>query len=575
MKWVLNFNKKNKWKYHLSNILLIFFDSLGFIGPILVGYLVDEGIMKQNEKVIIPVAIFAVIFTIIKTLGSYLSVIQLDKVGALYEKSIKEKCYDKFQSLDIDEFQSLNKGELLTVFTEDARMANRYISYFFKTAIALSLSAAASIIVCFFISVKLTIAVLIVIPIITGLSYLYLKVSNKNYKAHRKNLSKLNGYIRDNIEGNKVVRTFAKENTEYESMTSLNSKLKDNVIELNTKNYLYFGVINFFSNFTIVIFILVGGLFLIKGEISVGQFIMFETLIGIIKEPFIQLGELMDRHQRFKISQKKIIDFLNVTPKVVNEGKEKLDSLFYPIELKNVSISYGDKTIVKNLNIKIPPKKTIAFIGGIGEGKSSIVNLLLRFTEPSAGEVLIDGKNIKQFDLYWLRSNIGYVPQQPFLFSDTIKNNIEYGSGELSKEYLESVSKASKLAYVEKFPDKIETIIGERGAQLSGGEKQRLSLARALAIKPDLLILDDITSALDIETERFITNEINNLDFECTKIIIAQKIVSVKNADYIYVIGNSKVAEEGTHEELLKKKGYYYEIYKLQSDILEEGDICG
>ena len=224
--------------------------------------------------------------------------------------------------------------------------------------------------------------------------------------------------------------------------------------------------------------------------------------------------------------------------------------------------------MLDHLNVVIHPYETIAFVGKTGSGKSSVVNLLLGLITPNKGKILIGGKNYLEYDIQEIRQRIGYVTQNPFLFSDSIYNNICYGAIDTTKEEALEYARIACCDYIDRLPDGLDTVIGERGVGLSGGEKQRLSLARALAVKPDILLLDDITSALDIETEERINESISKLEYRATKVIIAGKIVSVKNADRIYVLDGGSVIEEGTHEELLKKKGYYYELYQIQ-----KGDI--
>ena len=342
-------------------------------------------------------------------------------------------------------------------------------------------------------------------------------------------------------------------------------------ITINDKRTFYFGFVDLFANCMTIIFLLVGSYYLMNNIITIGTFTIFLGSLSTLKNPFSRLGMIIDRIQNFIVSKERIITLLNTESTIKNNGKIILPSLKVPITFNNVSVTFDKNPIIKNINLTIEPGQTIAFIGPTGSGKSSIVNLILQFIEPTSGKILIGNHDIKDINTKWLRSKIGYVNQQPFLFSDTIKNNICYGNETLTKDEIDEIANASKLTYVDKLTDKYDTIIGEKGVGLSGGEKQRLSLARALAVKPELLILDDITSALDIETELLITESIKRLNYDCTKIIIAQKIVSVKDADQIYVISDNKILEHGTHQELLNNKKYYYEIYKIQYNI-KEGD---
>lgn len=235
------------------------------------------------------------------------------------------------------------------------------------------------------------------------------------------------------------------------------------------------------------------------------------------------------------------------------------------IKFDNVDFKIDEKQVLSNINLELEKGKTYAFIGEVGSGKSSIGRLILRIIDATKGNIFINNCYINHYTIYSIRDKISYVSQTPFLFSDTIKNNVSFGNLELTDDEIDHFLKLAKADYVHNLENGIQTIIGENGISLSGGEKQRLSLARALAKKPELLILDDITSALDYESELEVTKNINNLEYECTKIIIAQKIISVKNADKIFVLKQGNIINEGTHQELLKTSDMYKEIYDIQS----------
>ena len=569
MKWFLNENKEWKSCYHLFNSSLVIFDSLSVIPPILVGYMIDEGLQKGNLSLVIRLGIFLICFVILRQLGSYFSVISLSKTSFQMASNMKQKCYKKLDELDGDFYSTKESGELMTIVTSDIIEIRKHAAWTIKTVLHTLIRFAISFSFCFYLEPTFTLLLLIPTPLILIFSLLFKQKTKPLYRERRKKLASLNNYIQDNIEGNKVVKAFASEEQEIEEMNEKNKLYKESNIEINDIRTFYFSFVNFFTNSMTVIFLLAGGYFLMNGKISVGNFIIFQSSLSDIKNPFSRLGEIIDRIQNFHIAKERIIELLNTEPTVKTEGEVKLPSLKVPITFKNVSVAFDKNLVMENLNLTIEPGTTVAFIGPTGSGKSSVANLLLRFIEPKKGKILIGDTDLKEIDTKWLRSKIGYVIQQPFLFSDTIWNNICYGNEKLTEKEVEKISKAARLTYVDTLEEKYETIIGERGVGLSGGEKQRLSLARALAVKPELLILDDITSALDIETEQMITESIKRLDNHCTKIIIAQKIVSVKDADQIYVISDHKILEHGTHKELLKNKKYYYDIYKIQNNIQE------
>lgn len=571
MKWILEENKELKSPWILFNIALVIFDSLSIIPSILIGYIIDDGLKKSNFNLAIGLGIFLIGFVIIRTLGSYLSIIKLEKVCFKISSNFKRKYYKKLNELDNDFYQNKLQGELMTIGTSDLAEIRRYSCHTLKTIFAILIRFIVSFAFCMYLNYKLTLILLCPTPLIFLFIMLFKSKTKKLYQERRNKLADLNNYIQDNIEGNKVVKAFAKEENEIVEMNIKNNEYKKMNILINDKRTFYFGFVNFFTNSMTIILILVGGYLLINEEISIGNFIIFSTLLGDIMNPFLRMSDIIDRIQNFNISKDKIINILNLEPKIKNSGNIKLPSLKVPITFKNVKVEYDNMLIMENINLTINPGETIAFIGPTGSGKSSIANLILQFIKPTEGDIFIGDINIKEIDTKWLRDKIGYVTQQPFLFSDTIKNNICYGNDKLNDIEIEKIANISRLTYVDKLDDKYETIIGERGVGLSGGEKQRLSLARALAVEPELLILDDITSALDIETEQLITDSIKKLDNSKTKIIIAQKIVSVKDADQIYVISDHKVLEHGTHQELIANKKYYYEIYKIQNNI-KEGD---
>lgn len=568
MKWILNINKKYKLPYILSNIFLIFFDSIGFVIPIIIGFIVDRITNEGNYDYFLLIIIGLIIFAIIKVLGSYFSVIKLDVVSDKIISELKQKCYKNINNLDHDFFEHNNKGELMTNFTSDMWNIRKQISYNIKTIGAIILSFICSFVYLLTINTPFTLILLTPGVIVGIITIIFYKHIHKEYEKLRDMTSDVNDYISDNIEANRVVKTFALEEYEIKEMKKIGKKYVDKDIKVGFKENTFYGSIDFLSYFMSVILLIVGGFLFINNKITLGELIIFNSYLYNLRAPFIRLGGLLHSIQRYGIAKKRIKNLLDVKPKIELKGEEPLKTLLVPIEFKNVRIVFDNKVVLENLNLKINPQETIAFIGKTGSGKSSIVNLLLGFIIPESGEVLINGKNYLDYNIKDLREKVGYVTQSSFLFSDTIYNNIRYGNMGLSKKEAMKYANIACCDYIKNMPEGLDTIIGEKGVGLSGGEKQRLSLARALAVKPDILLLDDITSALDMETEEKINESIKKLNYKSTKVIIASKIVSVMNADKIYVLDKGKVIESGNHKELMNKKGYYYKLYELQ-----KGDI--
>lgn len=563
MKWIMNIEKKYKLPYYLSNICLIFFDTIGFIIPIITGYLVDKITIQNDYSNLLLITIAVIIFSLLRYLGSYFFVIKVEMLSEKITSKIKEKCYQNLNNLDYYFFEHTNRGELMTNFTSDIRQICYHIFYNVRNIITTILTFLCSFIYLLTINIPFTFILLTPGIVIGIISYYFVKSITPKYEHLWETLANSNDYISDNIEGNKVVKSFALENYEIKKMNEINKKYIAEDIDVSLLNNSFYAKVDFLSNLMSPIFLIIGSILYFNNQITLGELIIFNAYLHNLRAPFTRIGSLMNNLERYKTSKKRLQALLNAKPIIKLLGEKKLKSLNVPIEFKNVQVIYDKKIVLDNLNLKINPHETVAFIGKTGSGKSTIVNLLLGFITPKKGEILLDGENYLNYNIKDIREKIGYVTQNAFLFSDTIYNNISYGVQDLDKKEALKYARLACCYYINNLEEGIDTVIGEKGVGLSGGEKQRLSLARALAVKPDILLLDDITSALDIETEEKINESIENLDYKATKIIIASKIVSVKNADCIYVIDDGRIIEQGNHQELLKKKGYYYELYNI------------
>jgi ATP-binding cassette subfamily B protein len=387
----------------------------------------------------------------------------------------------------------------------------------------------------------------------------------------RERLSQLNTTTQENIAGNRVVKAFAREEFEIQKFSEKNI----NYSTANKKAALvwldYFPYLETLSQAFNVILMLAGGLLVMDGRITFGEFSAFSALIWGLSNPMRNIGIIINDIQRFFASLTKIIDVYYAQPQIVNEHKGSATRRFKGrIEFDKVSFKYDSATVLDNISFTVEPGETIAIMGATGSGKTTLINLIPRFYDVSKGRVLVDGTDVRKLKLDELRTNIGVATQDVLLFSDTIDGNIAYGDPDMPEE---KVTKFAKLAaaddFIRKMPEGYDTVVGERGVGLSGGQKQRIALARAMAVQPPILILDDTTSAVDNETEEHIQRSLNELEFSCTKIIIAQRVSTTAHADRILILDNGRVIEEGTHAELLANRGYYYGVFKLQNEGIE------
>lgn len=570
MRWVLKFIKEYNFKYWIANIMIVLGGGISKVFPvILLGEIIDKGIYQNNFSSIPYMFITSISMYFIGRMLTYFGILIIDNVRFKLAHKLKVECYKKLNELDQLFYQENSLGELNTRLTTDVNIIHHNVCFVIKQSMSMLTTSILAIIYCLYINPILTLIILIPTPIIAFISSKHIKNSKNLYTEQRESLSDLNSYIQENIEGNRLVKTFGTEQKEIDEFKTKNRKVKNKNMNIQNVNIDYNNKVTFLSYCMQLLLVIFGGIFVIEGNTTIGEFIIINSFISTIKRPFIELSGFINEWQQFKVSVSKVRKLLETEPKIKNIGNLELDN-WNDITFDNVSAKYENKQVVKNINLNFKLNKTYAFIGEIGSGKSTIGKLLLRLVETSNGKITINGIPIYDYTLESLRKNIGYVSQTPFLFSDTIANNVSFGNENLTKEEIINYLELVKADYVFNLPYNIDTIIGENGVSLSGGEKQRLSLARAIAKKPSILILDDITSALDFETELDVTNNINNMKYECTKIIIAQKILSVKNADTIFVMSNGKIAECGSHGELLQKNGIYKEIYDIQTNSMEE-----
>ena len=511
-----------------------------------------------------------ILLTLVRTLLVYLVCMDVEHVSQKVLYRIRTFLFNKIEHQDMMFYSAFRTGDLMTRMTGDLDAVRHMLAWVMRSIMeSLSLLSAAAI---YFLYMDwlLALCMLAIAPLIFLIIVLFRNRVAPQHKALRDKLSRLNTAAQENIAGNRVVKAFARESYEMEKFDDCNRDYSQTNKKTALTWLVYFPFVETLANLMPVVLLAVGGIFIIRGRITMGEYVAFSGLIWAIANPMRQLGNVMNEFQRFSAASEKVIEIYYSEPEIVDKpGAVDMPERFEGrIEFKNVSFQYADANlpVLHNVTFTVNPGETLAIMGETGCGKTSLIQLIPRFYEATEGEVLIDGVNVQDMKLQQLRKNIGLATQDVLLYSDTIDGNIAYGDSHVSQEEVMKFAKYSAASeFIDRMPERYDTIVGERGVGLSGGQKQRISLARALAVRPSILILDDTTSAVDLETEKQIQHGLAELDFSCTKIVIAQRISTAKAADRILILRDGRVTEAGSHEELVAKKGYYYSLVCLQT----------
>ena len=574
-KWVLGYIKRYRWIMILGLFLVVCTSAMNMVAPYVSGTIVDEVIYNKNTELLIPLIITIIAVTFFRSVLRYCFQMCFEYVSQNSILKIREDIYNNLQKMDFSFYDNTRTGDIMARMTGDIDAVRHFIAWVIFMIFENSLIFIFGVSVMFSINAPFTLLLLVFTP---PVAYFARKLSievKPAFSGIRIQFSKLNTVVQENISGNRVVKAFAKEDYEIKKFDKENRRFKDKNLRAAGVWGKYLPILESFSGSFNILLILVGGIWVISGKLTMGQLVTFNSLIFAINNPLRMAGWIINDAQRFAASGEKLIELWKAETKidnVINDIKRENNSGV--IEFNNVSFSYnGEEPVLKNINLKVNPGETIGIIGPTGSGKSTLINLLCRFYDCTEGSITMDGVNLKDIELNSLRKSISVTMQDVFLFSDTIEGNIAYGVTDIS---FEQVVKASKIAgahdFITKFQEGYDTIIGERGVGLSGGQRQRIALARALAKNPSVLILDDTTSAVDMETEHAIQKSLNTVANDKTTIIIAHRISSVKDADKIIVLEEGNIIEEGNHQQLMDKEGYYYKVYMNQYGNIEKKD---
>lgn len=484
------------------------------------------------------------------------------------EYDLKNEIFDQYQKLSLSFYRRNNTGDLMNRISEDVNKVRMYLGPAIMYTLNLVVLSVLAISAMVSVNLELTIYVLLPLPILSVSIYYVSRMINRRSEKVQRQQSYLSTLVQEAFSGIRVLKAFNRQKSTRANFTKECNAYKVDTLSLVKVDALFMPAIILLIGLSTIITIYIGGLKAIEGEISLGNIAEFVIYVNMLTWPFASIGWVTSLVQRAAASQRRINEFLHIDPEIVNP-KTSPDNIKGEIEFDRVGYTYSNSGIraLSDVSFSIRPGETLAIIGRTGSGKSTIANLICRNFDTTTGEIRIDTIPVQKLNLNSLRSNIGYVPQDVFLFSESIANNISFGLN-TREVLLSKIEEASENAFVkhniEGFPKKFETMLGERGINLSGGQKQRVSIARAIVGEPQILIFDDCLSAVDTETEEIILNNLKRVMANKTTVLISHRVSTVKMADKILVLDKGQIIERGTHSQLIEQEGEYYELYQKQ-----------
>ncbi|MFN2340854.1 MAG: ABC transporter ATP-binding protein [Halanaerobium sp.] len=568
---------RNYKLYLFAGLIFIIFNVLFSMIP---GYLnrriIDDVINNQKMELLAGFLVAYVVANLLRAAVIMVHRYYTESLSQNILRDLKQDLYDHLQKLSFNYFNHNRTGELMSRMTGDMEAVRMLFAegmfHFVRSIFYVVLVMAVLIPE----SLKLSLVSLALSPLIGFFAYRLGVRIKPIFKQVRRQYSDLNSTVQENISGIRIVKAFHQQCYEMEKFDEENN-------DYFTKNYnaakiwsKYFPIMEFLGGMSTVLLLFYGGRLVIQNEITLGVWMQFNSYLWMLIMPMRMIGHLVNMFSRTSASAERIFDVLETEPEIKNkENAISVDRIKGEVEFKNVSLSYEEEDILKNISFHASSGETVAIMGATGSGKSSLINLIPRYYEVTEGEVLIDGIDNRDYDLQNLRSQVSIVMQDVFLFSESIANNIAYGQPGLDLEKIKrAASVSSAREFVEEMESGFEEVIGERGMGLSGGQKQRVSLARAIVEESPILILDDATSAVDMETEHQIQQALEAMDKKSTVFLIAHRISSVRNADQILILDQGEIIERGSHAELIRKKGHYYRMFKEQyKEVIDEAEI--
>lgn len=564
--------KEFYWPYRkyffISLFFLLFVTVITVVYPIILQITIDEVVAKEKYNLIPWIASIFVVLMLIKGISTYYHQFLGDRFGVATVYRIRDALYKKLQVLSFKYYDNAKTGDIMSRLTSDVEGFRFFLSFGVSELVRIVLLIAISLSVMFYYSIPLTLVTMAAMPFLLIVVMKFEKLAHPAFRGIRKSFGKLNTRVQENISGMQTVKSLSREDFEIGRFSTSNDDYRQNYLNTSILWAKFFPLMEFIGNVCAVALLAFGGYLVINGDLMLGELVAFFSLVWYIMGPLMNVGYVINMFSQAKASGERLREILEEHEDIVVKENPVTDPIKGHVTFKDVTLTYTEDSdsALKNISFDAPPGKTIGLIGSTGSGKTSITQLITRFYEPESGEVLIDGRPVSDYDLKILRNHIGFVLQESFLFSTSIKENIAYGNPDATDEQIiDAAKRAQAHDFIMEMPKGYDTLLGERGMGLSGGQKQRIAIARAICVDPSILVLDDATSAVDMETEFEIQKALKEVMKGRTSFIIAHRISSLKHADEILVLEDGIVIERGTHDELLmKENGAYRRIYDIQ-----------
>jgi len=562
-----------KLQFILTTIILLAAVGVGMIGPYLTGLLIDRVIKAGQLHLLRLLTTGLVAASVVGSVLQYTHSYSFENLSQRVIYSIRHDMYNHLQQASFSFYDEAHTGELMSRLTGDLEGIRYFMVGGFPMLVSSMVTFVGVSIVLFNMNAKLTLVCLSFSPLLAVTAVNFERRIKQAHSDIRHQMATFNRFLQEHITGIRVVKAFAREKYEIERFRAENNEVYEKNMIAGLLNGRFGPLLELLSSMSVVALVFYGGWLVMRGEMTVGTLVAFNGYLWSLIWPMRQLGVLLNLTGWAISSGQRIFDLLDTNVSMpVKVNAYKPDKVRGDVRFDNVTFKYSGDVVLEDVSIDAPAGKKMAIMGATGAGKTSIVNLICRFYEPQKGRVLVDNVDVRDWDLKTLRRNVSVVMQETFLFSDTIANNIAYGNDNASMDEIVAAAKAACAHdFIMEMPQGYDTIVGERGVGLSGGQKQRIAIARALLINAPILILDDATSNVDMETEHEIQQALKRLMVGRTTFIIAHRISAVKDADEIIVLDRGRIVERGSHDQLLQARGFYYDIFKEQyKDLVAE-----